>query len=127
MDGDDSRRRSRRAHEVRPRPARAIRPSVPGSGTAVGVYVRDRVCPSGSNLQPNAPAIGFWKPVVSNAVEAVNAAGSAGPEYAPAHDAAGHEYGLAGSKSAIGPATSVPTVVGLTSVSRWTVSGWAAS
>src|SRR6516165_3127086 len=77
--------------------------------------------------QPKAPAMGLMKPLVSNAVAAFKLATTAGPEYAPAHCTAGQTYDLDGSKSAIGPAMSVPTVVGLTSVSRWTVSGCAGS
>src|SRR5689334_20602304 len=64
---------------------------------------------------------------VSKVVDAVNAAASAGPEYAPSHETAGHGYARPGSKWSIGPATSVPTVVGLTSVSTATVSLWLTS
>jgi hypothetical protein len=50
----------------------AERASVPGSGTAHGVCVIDNVLSAEFKLQPNAPATGFTKPVVSNAEGAFN-------------------------------------------------------
>ena len=60
-----------------------------GSGTAFGVYTSDSVWPAWSKFQPNVPATGFRKPLVSKVVAASNIATSVGPLYVPAHRAAG--------------------------------------
>jgi hypothetical protein len=75
-----------------------------------------------SSLHPNVPPTGFWKPLVSKDVLAVRAAALVGPVYVPTHSTAGQSYARVGSKLAIGPKTSLPAVVGLSSVSRDTVS-----
>src|SRR5262249_43988698 len=63
----------RRRAQPRPSPAAASRANVPGSGTALGVYVRDSVLLAASRLQPNDPPTGLANPAVSNTVAASSA------------------------------------------------------
>jgi hypothetical protein len=97
----------RRQKVTQPMAATPASASVPGSGTAVGVYVSDSVCLAASRFHPNVPAAVFTNPLVSNAVDAVSVAESVGPEYVPSQWTAGQAYDWAGSKLAIGPPTSV--------------------
>jgi hypothetical protein len=70
----------RRQKVTQPIAATPARVKVPGTGTAVGVYFSERVCPAGSSFHPNVPAAAFTYPLASNAVEAVRLAASVGPE-----------------------------------------------
>src|SRR2546423_789923 len=75
--------RRRHASPAAAMPANA---RVPGSGTADGVNVRNRVLPGWSRCQPKEPPlVAFWNSAVSKTVAAVNAASLIGPAYVVAH------------------------------------------
>jgi hypothetical protein len=69
----------RRQSPTQPPANRPTSTKVPGSGTAVGMYVSESLCLAASSGQPNAPLIGLAKPLSWNALDASNVAPSAGP------------------------------------------------